>query len=48
MLLIRGKQSLSMDVAMKLSEIIGTSENYWSNLQNAYYALVAEFKSQEE
>ena len=47
-LLIRGKQSLSMDVAMKLSEMIGTSENYWFNLQNAYYALVAEFKLQQK
>jgi len=35
-LLIRGKQSLSIDVAMKLSEMIGTSVNYWLNLQNAY------------
>lgn len=35
-LLICGKQSLSMDVAMKLSEMIGTSVNYWLNLQNAY------------
>lgn len=35
-LLIRGKQSLSMDVALKLSEMIGTSVNYWLNLQKAY------------
>lgn len=47
-LLICGKQSLSMDVAMKLSEMIGTSVNYWLNLQNAYDALITEFKSQEE
>lgn len=44
MLLIHGKQSLSMDVAMKLSEMIGTSVKYWLNLQNAYDALIAEFK----
>lgn len=47
-LLIRGEQSLSIDIAMKLARMIGTSVNYWLNLQNAYDALIAEFKSQEE
>lgn len=47
-LLIRGEQSLSIDIAMKLSRMIGTSVTYWLNLQNAYDALVAEFKSEEE
>lgn len=47
-LLIRGEQSLSIDIAMKLSRMIGTSVNYWLNLQSAYDALIAEFKSQEE
>lgn len=47
-LLIRGEQSLSIDIAMKLSRMIGTSATYWLNLQNAYDALVAEFKSEEE
>ncbi len=47
-LLIRGEQSLSIDIAMKLSRMIGTSVNYWFNIQNAYDALIAEFKSQEE
>lgn len=47
-LLIRGEQSLSVDMAMKLSRMIGTSVNYWLNLQNAYDALIAEFKSEEE
>lgn len=47
-LLIRGEQSLSIDIAMKLSRMIGTSVNYWLNLQNAYDALIAEFKSEEE
>lgn len=47
-LLIRGEQSLSIDIAMKLSRMIGTSVNYWLNLQNAYDTLIAEFKSQEE
>lgn len=47
-LLVRGEQSLSIDIAMKLSRLIGTSVNYWLNLQNAYDALIAEFKSGEE
>ena len=47
-LLIRGEQSLSIDIAMKLSRMIGTSVNYWLNLQNAFDSLIAEFKFQEE
>lgn len=47
-LLIRGEQSLSIDIAMKLSRMIGTSVNYWLNLQNVYDSLIAEFKSDEE
>ena len=47
-LLIRGEQSLSIDIAMKLSRMIGTSVSYWLILQNAYDALIAEFKSKEE
>lgn len=47
-LLIRGEQSLSIDIAMKLSRMIGTSVSYWLNLQNAYDTLIAEFKSKDE
>ncbi len=47
-LLIRGEQSLSNDIAMKLSRMIGTSVSYWLNLQNSFDALIAEFKSKEE
>lgn len=47
-LLVRGEQSLSIDIAMKLSRLVGTSVNYWLNLQNAYDALIAEFRSDEE
>ena len=47
-LLIRGEQSLSIDIAMKLSRMIGTSVSYWLNLQNAYNTLIAEFKSEKE
>ena len=32
-LLIRGEQNLSIDIAMKLSRMIGTSVNYWLNLR---------------
>lgn len=38
-LLIMGEQKLSADIAIKLSEIIGTSINYWLNLQSTYDAL---------
>ncbi len=38
-LLIMGEQKLSADIAMKLSEIIGTSINYWLNLQSTYDSL---------
>lgn len=47
-LLIRGEQSLSIDIAMKLSRMVGTSINYWLNLQKSYDSLIAEFKSEEE
>jgi len=47
-LLIRGEQSLSIDIAMKLSRMMDTSVSYWLNLQNAYDSLIAEFKSKEE
>lgn len=46
--LIRGEQSLSIDIAVKLSRMIDTSMNYWLNLQNEYNALIAEFRSEEE
>ena len=44
-LLIRGEQNLSLDIAMKLSRMTGTSVSYWINLQQAYDALMAEFKA---
>ena len=47
-LLIRGEQSLSIDIAIKLSKMLGTSVNYWLNLQNEYDTLIAEFKSEKE
>ena len=47
-LLIRGEQRLSIDIAIKLSKMLGTSVNYWLNLQNEYDTLIAEFKSEKE
>ncbi|SFG27337.1 HigA family addiction module antitoxin [Oribacterium sp. WCC10] len=47
-ILIRGEQSLSKDIAMKLSRLLGTSIGYWLNLQKTYDTLVAEFASDQE
>ncbi|MCR5587126.1 MAG: HigA family addiction module antidote protein [Lachnospiraceae bacterium] len=47
-ILIRGEQSLSIDIAMKLSRMLGTSVSYWLNLQNGFDSLLAEFRSDEE
>ncbi len=47
-LLVRGEQSLSKDMAMKLSRMLGTSIDYWLNLQKTYDTLLAEFASAEE
>ena len=47
-LILRGEQTLSIDISMKLSRMTGTSVNYWLNLQNIYDSLIAEFKSEEE
>lgn len=47
-LLVRGKQSLSVDMAMKLSKMLGTSMQYWLNLQNAYDMVIAQIRSDEE
>lgn len=47
-LILRGEQTLSIDISMKLSRMTGTSINYWLNLQNIYDSLIAEFKSEEE
>lgn len=47
-LLVRGKQSLSVDMAMKLSKMLGTSMQYWLNLQNAFDTVLAQMRSDEE
>lgn len=37
---IKGEQSISIDIAKKLSSIIGTSIDYWINLQKEYDKLI--------
>ena len=46
--IVRGEQSISVDIAMKLSRMIGTTIKYWLNLQAEYDSLIAEFNSIEE
>lgn len=47
-LLISGEQSLSIDMASKLSCLIGTSAEYWLNLQHLFDIITAEFASNQE
>lgn len=47
-LIVRGEQRLSTDIAMKLSNMLGTSVNYWLNLQNAYDSVVAKIEADKE
>ena len=47
-LLIRGEQSLSVDIAVKLSRMLGSSVEYWLNLQNAFDCLCMEIEYEEE
>lgn len=47
-ILIRGEQSLSIDIATKLSRMLGTTIAYWLNLQQAYDEKLAEIQSEEE
>lgn len=44
-LIIRAEKSITVDIATKLSQMIGTSVEYWMNLQNKYDTLVAEYMS---
>lgn len=46
--IIRGEQSISIDLATKLSHVIGTSVKYWINLQNEYDTLILEFNNKNE
>ncbi len=46
--LLKGNQSLSIDMAAKLSRMLGTTLSYWLKLQQAYDELRAEFISEQE
>lgn len=46
--LIRGEQGLSIDIATKLSRMLGSTVAYWLNLQQTYDEMQAEFLSAEE
>ena len=47
-LLVSGEQSLSIEMASKLSRMLGTSVEYWLNLQHAFDTITAEFASDQE
>ena len=47
-LLVRGEQSLSVEMASKLAKMLGTSMSYWLNLQNAYDEMLATMASDKE
>ena len=47
-ILIRGEQSLSPDMAMKLARMLDTSIDYWMNLQASYDSIVAGIESDKE
>ncbi len=46
--IIHGEQNLTVDIATKLSRMLGTTVTYWLNLQNRYDEMTAEFLSDEE
>ena len=47
-ILIRGEQNLSIDIATKLSRMLGTTVTYWLNLQQAFDEKTAEMLSEKE
>lgn len=46
--LISGEQSISINIASKLSSLLGTSITYWLNLQQTYDEMQAEYLSEQE
>ena len=46
-ILIRGDQSLSIDIATKLSRMLGTTVTYWLGLQQAFDEKTAEILSEK-
>lgn len=47
-ILVRGEQSLSIDMATKLSRMLGTTVEYWLALQQSYDEMAAEYLSLQE
>jgi addiction module antidote protein, HigA family len=47
-ILVRGEQSLTPEMALKLARMLGTSITYWINLQTAFDAINTEIKQEEE
>lgn len=43
--IINGDQCVSPNIALKLSEVLGTSAQYWLNLQSMYDAALAEARA---
>lgn len=46
--LVNGEQRLSVDMAMKLSRMLGISMETWLNMQNKYDIAMAQMESEEE
>ena len=46
--LLKGEQSLSVEIAAKLSRMLGTSVKFWLNLQSEYDSLLVEKSEQDE
>ena len=46
--IIRGEQSLSLEIAKKLSRLMGTSVKYWLNLQSEFDSLCVEIELEQE
>ena len=46
--LLKGEQSLSVEIAAKLSRMLGTSVKFWLNLQSEYDSLLVEKNEQDE
>lgn len=47
-ILLRGEQRLSIDIAEKLSRMLGTTTTFWLNLQQSWDEVIAQIKYDEE
>lgn len=47
-ILVRGEQRLSIDIATRLSRMLGTTIAYWLGLQQGYDEMLAEFMLEED